>query len=258
MLVRTVCAAHGWRWMIEGISLAARRPLPIVPMFMLVLLTMLLLALPAPLGGALTLIAAPGLLFGFTEGVRQVEQGRMVPPWAVYAGFDFRRHPGAAGSQIKVGVFNAVTTLLVATLAAWIDQGATAEWMQAGPEDAAASLDARPLWAALVFVILYTPAQMATWFAPFFIGWHGTPAIKALFFSLVVCWRNRGAFIVYGLAWMAMALLASLLVGLLASLLQGLALFVVVPFMAWVMSAVYCSIWASCRDLIPEPAQGWG
>ena len=63
------------------------------------------------------------------------------------------------------------------------------------------------------------PISRPFWHAPALVHWGGHPPAKALFFSLVACWRNRGAFVVYALGWLATLLLfvvlASLLFGML-------------------------------------------
>ena len=53
----------------------------------------------------------------------------------------------------------------------------------------------------LTFGILYVLISMFFWHAPALIGWHGVPMSQALFFSMVACWRNKWAFLLYGLSW---------------------------------------------------------
>lgn len=55
----------------------------------------------------------------------------------------------------------------------------------------------------LTFGVLYVLISMLFWHAPALIGWHGIPMKQALFFSMVACWRNKWAFLLYGLSWAA-------------------------------------------------------
>lgn len=55
----------------------------------------------------------------------------------------------------------------------------------------------------LTFGVLYVLISMFFWHAPALIGWHGIPMKQALFFSMVACWRNKWAFLLYGLSWVA-------------------------------------------------------
>lgn len=53
----------------------------------------------------------------------------------------------------------------------------------------------------LLRVLLFVPLSLLFWHAPALIHWGGVPVAKSLFFSIVACWRNFGAFVGYGLAW---------------------------------------------------------
>ena len=55
----------------------------------------------------------------------------------------------------------------------------------------------------LLFAVLYFILAALFWYSPILIGWHAMPVMKALFFSAIACWRNKWAFVVYGLAWFA-------------------------------------------------------
>src|SRR5213076_2800673 len=46
------------------------------------------------------------------------------------------------------------------------------------------------------------------WYAPALVHWGDQSAAKALFFSTVACWRNKGALAVYLLTWVGVALLS--------------------------------------------------
>jgi hypothetical protein len=56
------------------------------------------------------------------------------------------------------------------------------------------------------------------WHAPALVYWHGLSPIKSLFFSVVACCRNIGAFTVYSLAWMAFFVVVGTAVALISSL----------------------------------------
>ena len=54
-----------------------------------------------------------------------------------------------------------------------------------------------------IFAMLYVVMAAIFWFAPALVGWHGIRITQALFFSWIACWRNKWAFLVYGLCWLA-------------------------------------------------------
>lgn len=53
----------------------------------------------------------------------------------------------------------------------------------------------------LTFGVLYILISMFFWHAPALIGWHDVPMKRALFYSMVACWRNKWAFLLYGISW---------------------------------------------------------
>ena len=57
------------------------------------------------------------------------------------------------------------------------------------------------------------------WHAPALVAWHGQGLAQALFSSSLACWRNRGAFAIYGLAWVGVVLAFGLVAGVSMSLL---------------------------------------
>ncbi len=58
----------------------------------------------------------------------------------------------------------------------------------------------------LVFRALYVPLGALFWHAPVLVAWHSIKLTQALFFSGMACWRNKWAFLVYGLTWAAVFL----------------------------------------------------
>jgi hypothetical protein len=100
---------------------------------------------------------------------------------------------------------------------------------------------------------------MLFWFAPVLTAWHGVPPIKAMFFSLVTCWRNRGAFIVYGLLWLATAMVVSSGLALLMDAIgaRQYAFTVLFPASITLTTMLYCSFYATYRGCygVQEPGR---
>ncbi len=76
--------------------------------------------------------------------------------------------------------------------------------------------------------------------------------MKAVFFSVVTVWRNKGAFVVYGLILFGIGLVLQLLMSLVFDwlnmpLLEGLITF---PLLAAYASVIYCSVYISYRSTI--------
>jgi hypothetical protein len=103
--------------------------------------------------------------------------------------------------------------------------------------------------AALVALACYVPVAMLFWFAPVLAAWHDVPPVKAMFFSVVSCWRNRGAFIVYATLWFATAIALSLGLTLLMDALDASAYTFALMFPATITltTMLYCSFYATYR-----------
>jgi|JRYH01.1.fsa_nt_gb hypothetical protein len=255
MQINPLRAATGWRWVRDGFSLLRRQPIALLAITFLNLM-LLSLSVVIPLVGAVSpLVLTPALMVGLMHAVRSAEAGRMPSPGLLFAGF--RDAGGTAWRPLLVlGGFNAAATLAALALAALADGGTLMRLAtgQAGADEVGAD-ESSMLYAAVVFVLVYTPIQMAMWYAPLFAAWHKVPPAKALFFSFFAVWRNKWAFLVFGAGWFAVAFLASLAVRLLDSLLGDspvLLSMLLSPLSLVLITAVYCSFWASYRDAVVD------
>jgi hypothetical protein len=103
--------------------------------------------------------------------------------------------------------------------------------------------------AVITALAFYVPVAMLFWFSPILAAWHDVPPVKAMFFSVVSCWRNRGAFIVFAALWFAVATVVS--IGL-SALMQALgaadfAFAILMPATMIVTTMLYCSFYATYR-----------
>jgi hypothetical protein len=105
----------------------------------------------------------------------------------------------------------------------------------------------------LLLAVLYVPMLMAFWFAPQLVAWQGLPPIKALFFSFVAVWLNKGAFLRYSLLWLAVIFLASICLGLVITavgLKAGALLMAVLPLSMVLMAIGHASAYVSTREVL--------
>ena len=103
------------------------------------------------------------------------------------------------------------------------------------------------MWVTLA---LYLPLSLMFWHAPALVHWHGITPVKSLFFSFMACYKNFGAYAVYGLMWMGIFMLTLLAVTVVAALLGSPAFAGVAMFpIALVMFAMFfTSIYFTFRD----------
>ena len=113
----------------------------------------------------------------------------------------------------------------------------------------------------LLGLVLHTPLFMMFWHAPALVHWHGVSPVKSLFFSLVACLRNFGAFALYGLTWLFVFLGIGTVFGLLGALIGGpaVARAVMMPTALLMVAMFSTSIYFTFRDCFvatPEPEPG--
>lgn len=255
MQINSLRAGAGWRWVRDGFVLLRRQP---VALLAIVFLNLMLLSLSVvlPVVGAIApLVLTPALMVGLMHAMRAADNGRMPSPALLFAGF--RDAGGSAWRPLlMLGAFNAAATLIALGLAALADGGmlmrlATGQMQPDEPEIDDTSL----MYAAIVFVLLYLPIQMALWYAPLLTAWHRVPPMKALFFSFVAVLRNKGAFIVFAVSWFGLAFVGSFAARLLNLFLGDspvLLSMLLSPLSLILITAVYCSFWPTYRDAVTD------
>ena len=246
-------ATAGWKWVVEGFSLLRRYPLAMLGITVLFLFTVVVPTVIPLIGGFAPLVLTPALSVGYMQAVRIAEGGRMPSPWTLYDGLRAQRGRGAR-PLLMLGLINCVLTVCVLALSMVAD-GGTLFRIATGAiatEDPALA-DRGLVFAAFAFLLLYTPVQMAMWYAPMFVAWHQVPPLKALFYSLVAVWRNKAAFTVYMLGWLAVAIGLSVALQLLKPLLPGSLLpLLLSPLSLVMLAALYCSFWPTFRDVVRD------
>lgn len=251
MQVRRVPALAGWRWVTEGFAILASSPMPLIASGIMMIFTLLVLSAPPVLGQFLPLVVSPALSFGYLQAIRRAQEGKPPAPWTIFSGL--RPAPdGPMRSLLVIGLINATATALAILATAPVDGG---QWLRmltsttAADAPPAAAVDT--VYAAMVFLALYAPLQLALWYAPLFAGLHRTPPFKSLFFSIVAVWRNKAAFLMYFVGWFVVAIGMAVLIQVLAALLPaGLRTLILAPAFLLMMAALYCSFWPSYRDAI--------
>jgi len=253
MQVRRAAAFEGWRWVTEGLKLLISQPIAVVGLTTLFVLALVLPTIIPLVGGFAPLVLTPILSVGFMQAVRDAQAGKRITPLMLFSGFKADK-----GHLIKplliLGAINCILTVAVLAASMLADGGTLFRIATGaiGTEDQV-GLDSGVVYSAAVFGLLYAPVQMAMWFAPIFVAWHGLPPAKSLFYSLVAVWRNRWPFMVYMLGWFALAVAWSVLIQLLKfAINDSLLTLLLTPVSLAMLGALYCSFWPVYRDLIVE------
>jgi hypothetical protein len=254
MKLQIVAPRRGLDWVRQAFQVFVRQPLGFAALFAACLFVFLVLGL-IPVVGTVALLVLPpagSLLFMIASRLAAAGVGPMPAALVELGGAGRAR----LVSLLKLGLVYAAATFLVFWLANLLDGGALEAFFDAlpdaktTPESAAARVaDPRLQLGLLVRLFFAGALSIPFWHAPALIHWGGQGWAKSLFFSTVALWRNKGAFAVYGLAWMAIWLLLLALVSVGVGLFGAQRFTLVATPLTLVFSTVfYASLWFTFVD----------
>jgi len=238
-------ALSGWIWVRDGWSLFRSQPLAFFSWAMFVSLLLMIATITPPIGPLFFIVLMPTATLLSLSAGRHASAGQriLLGTWIepLRQPLVFRRLLGMGGLYVAF--------CLLLGLAVFLPFSGE---VTAALKNVEQTNDLMPLMDAvktpmLIFGIFYVVMAAIFWFAPALVGWHGIRMTQALFFSWIACWRNKWAFLVYGLTWLAVFLGIDTLISLLA--LMGLsantAATIQVPVNVAATSVLYCSFYTS-------------
>ena len=259
MKLRIVPASTGMAWVKLGVRTFWQQPMALAALFFMTMAAMSLASLLPLVGPAVALMLLPSATLAMMVAAAQASQGRFPTPAVLLVAF--RTGQQRLRDMLVLGTLYAVGFLAVMGLSALLDGGQFASVYLGGAaltkEVAEDPAFQRAMWLAMV---LYLPLSLLFWHAPGLVHWHSVPPVKALFFSIVACVRNFGAFLVYGLGWLGVFLLGGLVVALVSALLAmaglaGSAAGGIMVGTALMMAAMFfTSVVYTFRDCFEPPA----
>ena len=249
MKLRIVAASQGLVWWRRGLDVARRQPLHFMGLLGLVVSTGILLAGLPVLGPLLVVAAMPLMWMGFMLATRRVVQRQRVTPGVLIEAVRPTDSPRQQFAQL--GGAYVLATLATMQLAHLLGPGADVLGQVIEQSKTASEVVSHPdvqrdlLWR----VALSLPVSLMFWHTPALIFWMRLPVTKALFFSIVATWRNLGAFLVYGAAWLlSIALLVVVDRLVFAALPDVLSSLLAVSAGLWLFSAFYGSLYFTVVD----------
>jgi hypothetical protein len=212
MNLQTVPARRGALWVRQGFAAFARQPLAFGGLFATFMFAVFAATLLPFVGSALLLLLLPLVSLGFMVATRNAIEGRVPLPNAFWQPLRGPRSERLA--LLQLSLLYAVATSLVMWLSDIFDGGALDALMmvlsggeKVSPEVVNERLSDPNLRSGLIFRFgLAGLLSVPFWHAPALVHWDGHGAAKALFSSTVAVWRNKSAFLVYGLAWLGVIL----------------------------------------------------
>ena len=261
MKLNVVPARQGAAWVRSGFRVFFKRPMAYSLLFLAYFFGLQFFGLL--LGGFAELLSAtiPLASLAFMIITRHAVENRGVTLAALVAPL---RKPGLRG-QIALGIVYAAALLLVFWVVDLVGREAFAAVAEAfsspdmTPESVRPALSDPALrWAMFLFTALTAVIAVPFWHAPALVHWGRQAWARALFFSTVACWRNRGAFAVYGLTWAAVLVVFNLATGVLFSLfgMPAFAAAIVIPGALMFAIAFYASLYFTYADCFIEGTGG--
>jgi hypothetical protein len=258
MKLKIVKASTGLQWVKLGILTFFKQPLALAGLFFMFMASVAIASMVPLLGSALALCLLPAATLGLMAATQEASKGKFPTPTILLSAFRAGRQ--RLNAMVMLGLLYAGGFLVVMGASALVDGGSFAKAYLMGEvlsrETVASASFQTAMWVSMA---LYLPLSLMFWHAPALVHWHNVAPVKSLFFSMVACLRNFGAFIVYGLAWMGVFLLAGLCMTLLSVLFGSpeLASTAMLPLALVMASMFFTSIYFSfmdCFDAEPEAA----
>ena len=249
MKLNIVPARTGFTWVKLGFKTFLQQPLAMSGLFFMFMALLSIASLLPFIGAAVALALLPAATLGLMAATQEATKGKFPMPSILISAF--RAGKQRLRDMLILGALYAAGFLAIMAVVSVIDGGQFARLYLMGgkiTEEMVMQTDFQvAMWITLA---MYLPLSLAFWHAPALVHWHGMTPIKSLFFSFMACYKNFGAFSVYGFAWMGIFMLTIFSVTVLAALLGSPAFAGVAMFpIALVMFAMFfTSIYFTFRD----------
>ena len=244
MKLNIVPASTGLAWAKLGMKTFLQQPLAMSGLFFMFMALLSIVSLLPFIGSALALALLPGATLGLMAATQEAAKGNFPMPSILVSAFRAGRQ--RLNAMAVLGAMYSVGFLAIMGVSSLIDGGQFAKLYLVGGKITEELVMQSSFQAAMwVTLALYIPLSLMFWHAPALVHWHGVAPVKSVFFSLMACYKNLGAFTVYGLVWTGAFLVAMMVVGVLAALLgspafAGLAIFpIALVFFAMFFTSIY-------------------
>ena len=234
MKLNIVPSRTGFQWIKLGVRTFLRQPLALAGLFFMYMTVVIVIAQVPVIGVFIGGLLVPAATLGLMAATEEASKGRFPMPSVLLSAFRAGRQRVRA--MLVLGLVYTVASWLVTRLAALI----------AGEPQPGMQIDG----AAILALALHIPLFLMFWHAPALVHWHGVTPAKSLFFSLVACLRNFGAYFVYGLGWLALFIATGMLFAMIGGMLGGasMARAVMMPLALLLAAMFSTSIYFTFRD----------
>lgn len=260
MKLLTVPARRGALWVRSGFRVFFGKPLAFAGLFAAFLFGVLMLLLLPGIGVVLMLAALPLVSQGFMLATQRTLAGQ-TPMAGVFIEPLRGRRPQTI-VMLKIGLVYAGASVFIMWISDVVDGGTFNALQEAMTSKTADTdrlevllTDPRLLNGMLLRLGLAGLLAMPFWHAPALIHWGGQGAAQSLFSSTVACWRNKGAFLVFGLTWAALVIVFGVFVNTAFVLIGAPQLIPMAALPAGLMfsTVFYASLYFTYIDCFEQP-----
>jgi hypothetical protein len=255
--LNVVPARQGAQWVRLGMQVFRKQPLGITGLFFTFIAVVSVLSILPVIGPLLGLTLIPALTAGLMHATHECIKGQFPSLKMLFAplltGDKQRRR-----DMLVLGLLYALCFVGIMGLSMLMDGGTFARlYLVGGKLDEQALAEPEFLAAMYAALACYLPISLAFWHAPALVFWHGLSPAKSIFFSTVTCFKNFGAFTLYGLIWFGWMLGGGLLVSLIGALIGSAATqALMMAAILIVASMFFASIFFTFHDcFITSPAE---
>jgi hypothetical protein len=266
-------ATRGWYWFVGGLRLWQRNPAMVGLAAMLSFFLSGLVGSVPWIGAVLICLIGPFLDVFLLRVCHAVSLERRVNPKEVVNGLvsDLKRNAGVrvngllilgvitfVGLMLGKGLMSLVAGDAMQQVAATSEAASAAMAAASAGASAPAAGAAMPtplppnvLMALLLNLLGISVLSVVMWIAPALTAFADVPPVKSLVFSIIACWRNKAAFLVFGLSLASMSIPLSIIM-MLGGIGQAFAIMVLFGVL---MPACFASNYLSVTDIFgPLPA----
>ena len=224
LTIKQVPVGNAWLWIVSGFNLFKANPAMWIILLVIYLAIMIPVSLLPVVGSVVSTLLAPVFAAGMMWGCQALTRNQDLEINHLFEGFKKN-----TAQLITVGGIYMVSLLVIAVFVVLSLDKETIELLVQGkdlsPEQASKML--LPILVAMLFML---PILMAYWFAPVLAGLHNLSAVEAMKLSFVACLKNMLPFLLYGLIFMVLLIVAIIPF--------GIGLLVAIPVM---MTSLYTS-----------------
>jgi hypothetical protein len=256
MQLNLVTAKTGTVWVKQGMRTFTRQPLALAGLFFMFMAIMTITSQIPYIGFVVAMMLLPAATLGLMAATREADEGRFPMPLILLTAF--RAGQAETRSMLVLGALYAASFLMAMGVSYLVDGGDFARVYLGGASPTReVMMDGNFQAAMWVFIGLHLPLSLMFWHAPALVHWHGMSPIKSLFFSIVACFRNFGAYAVFGLMWLSVLVMIVVAVMTVGGLIgnPGLAGDVLFPVMLVMASMFFTSLYFTFCDTFGPPPE---